>query len=467
METNSGTAPMPLDRAPAAAPHGTPARPKLLTGPILLLLACGLLGWTAEGIVQPAIPLLILDRGGDAVLVGLVAAAFALPTLILRPLVGHRIDHVGHGPIHRLGGVILAIAPLGFTFVPLLLVPLARLVNGVGWSMYGTANNVVLARLAPASRRAEASAYFNVAYASGFLIGPPLGLFLYGGGSTSVLPFLAASLVSSGAFIAAAVLARLTREQGAEGSHRATSALPPPEHASEAAPASAARGVASSAPAARPHEAAPPLPSANRIFRNLSRLFEPSAVPAMLGTALFMASQSLFLPFAVVWAREHDVPVERLAIYFPAYALLLITGQLLTGRVSDRLGRIPAIRLGVGLAVTGLLVAVIPGELLTFAAGGGLVAIGTSFATPSFAAAAMDRAPAGRLGVSMATFSMGYQIASGFGGAMWGVIIASAGYPWPFIVAAVLQVGSLLLALRYLEPKPVAAAPADQAATAG
>jgi len=401
-----------------------------MTFPVILLLACGVLGWTAEGIVQPAIPLLILDRGGDAVLVGIVAAAFALPTLLLRPLIGHRIDRTGHGPIHRLGGTILALAPLAFTVAPLALVPLARFVNGIGWAMYGTANNVVLARLAPASRRAEASAYFNVAYAAGFLIGPPIGLFLYATGVIS-LPFLAASAMAAGAFGTAAILARATRSQGAEGPYAGPAPRP------GAAPI--------------PHEES--APSRHAVVRQLARLFEPSAFPAMVGLALFMASQALFMPFAPVYARTNGIPDEQLAIYYPAYAILLMGGQLLTGRVSDRFGRVRAIGLGVGLGIAGLAVASLGTGLATFALGGGLVAIGTTFATPSFAAAAMDRAPAGRIGVSMATFSMGYQVAAGFGSALWGVIIAGFGYPWPFLVAMVLMLLSFGMALRYLRPR--------------
>jgi MFS family permease len=439
MNTKPGAAAGPPPGRHSGVP-ATPARARepLLTLPVLILLGCGVLGWTAEGIVQPAIPLLVLDRGGDAVMVGIVAAMFALPTLILRPLIGHRIDRAGHGPTHRLGGTILTLAPLGFMVAPLLLVPIARLVNGVGWAMYGTANNVVLARLAPASRRAEASAYFNVAYAMGFLFGPPLGLFLY----TSVAdtsPFLAASTVASMSLVGAVVLARRTRDRGAEG---------PIGRPAETAPA-----VASPMPAP-----APGAQPSNAVVRALARLFEPSAVPAMLGLALFMTSQALFLPFAPVYARETGFPVEQLALYYPAYAGLLIVGQLFTGRLSDRFGRVRMIAIGTLIACTGALVAVLPGQLLTFAVGGGLVALGSTFVTPSFAAAAMDRAPAARMGVAMATFSMGFQLAAGAGGALWGVVIGTVGYPWPFILTAILQASGLGLAMRYFRARPARAA---------
>lgn len=442
MNTKPGTAAEPPGTPSVVPATATGAREPLLTLPVLILLGCGVLGWTAEGIVQPAIPLLVLDRGGDAVMVGIVAAMFALPTLILRPLIGHRIDRAGHGPTHRLGGTILTLAPLGFMVAPLLLIPIARFVNGVGWAMYGTANNVVLARLAPARRRAEASAYFNVAYAMGFLFGPPIGLFLYTS-VTDTSPFLAASIVASMSLVGAVALARRTRDRGAEGPIGQPAASTP----GPSAPAAAPKPVP--APVAQP---------SNAVVRALARLFEPSAVPAMVGLALFMTSQALFLPFAPVYARETGFPVEQLALYYPAYAGLLIVGQLFTGRLSDRFGRVRMIAIGTLIASTGALVAVLPGQLLTFAVGGGLVALGSTFVTPSFAAVAMDRAPAARMGVAMATFSMGFQLAAGAGGALWGVVIGTVGYPWPFILTAILQVSSLGLAMRYFRARPTRAA---------
>jgi MFS family permease len=192
------------------------------------------------------------------------------------------------------------------------------------------------------------------------------------------------------------------------------------------------------------------------VIRGLSRLFEPTAVPAMLGTALFMASQSLFMLFAPVYARASGFPVEQLAVFYPLYSGLLIVGQLFTGRLSDRIGRTRTIAIGTVIGCIGMSVAMLPGQLLTFAIGGSLVAFGSTFITPSFAAAAMDRAPAHRLGVSMATFSMGFQLAAGLGGALWGLVIGTVGYPWPFVIAALFQVAGLGLALRYFRTRRAA-----------
>jgi MFS family permease len=433
---------------------------RLLTWPVMLLISCGLLAWTAEGALQPTIPLIVLDRGGDAVLVGIVAAAYALPTLLLRPLIGSRIDRGGHGPIHRVGGAILATSPLGFLLPVLPLTPLVRLVQGVGWALYGTSNNVVMAMLAPRTRRAELTAYFNAAYAIGFLVGPPIGLFLYTGVGTG-MPFLFASVFGCLAFVSASLLARAIAARGAGMPQAGTQSGREP---SGPAGAGGGAGEPSSDGRRRDVPADPGSPGmANRSGggpptrsrRRLGSPFEPSAVAPMLATALFMSTQSLFVPFAPVFARAIDEPVEALALYYPAYALLLAGGQLVSGRVVDRVGRLRAIGIGVTLATFGIGTAIVPGGLVTFALGGAFVALGTSMITPAVGAAVMDRAPAGRLAVTMATYSMGYQLAAGGGGALWGVMIGGLGYPWPFVAAIGLQLTVLAVTRRWLGRPPV------------
>lgn len=384
---------------------------------VALLVAVGL-GWSAELVVQATLPLLILDRGGDASLVGLAAAAYALPTLLLRPVIGRRIDRSGHALAHRAGGLLVTVAPLAFVLPSLAILPLARLGQGLGWAMFGTANNVVLARLAPPARRAEASAYFNVMWALGFLAGPPLALALYASVSREA-PFVVAALFAASGLAAALVLARLGR---------GTVALHPPvvPAAGDEAPATGGR---------------------------LGRFLEPTAVPAMAVLALFMASQALFLGFAPVYARSVGAADEVLATFYPVYGVLLAIGQLVLGRVSDRFGRRETIILGSVLGSAGLGLAWFGGGWTTFLIGAAIYAIAAAIVNPTAAATVIDRLAPERVGVGMATFSMGYQVAAGLGGAAWGALIATAGFPAAFPAALAMQVGCVALALRALGPR--------------
>lgn len=388
---------------------------------MIVLLVAVALGWSAELLVQATLPLLILDRGGDAALVGLVGAVYAIPSLAMRPLIGRRIDRIGHGAIHQVGGILLFLAPIGFLVPSAILLPIARFAQGLGWAMYGTANNVVLVRLAPAAKRGQASSYFNVMWALGLLLGPPVGLALYADVSQEA-PFLVASAFAASGLVAATVLRRM---------------VPPVSEASAAAAAAIVERV-----------------STSRLRGIAIRLVEPSAVPTMLILASFMTGQTLFLAFAPVYARAIGEPDSVLAAYFPMYGVILVVGQLLTGQMSDRFGRRRTIILGSCLGAAGLLLAVLGASWTFFALGAACFALGAAIVNPATAAATIDRVPAGRAGVGMATFSMGFAIASGIGGAVWGILIAAYGFQIPFLGAAALQVLCVGLALRYLRAAP-------------
>lgn len=404
-----------------------PNREPLFTKGFRLLLLTALLGWIAEGMVQTVLPLRILDLGGSAATVGLVAACFAIPTLLLRPAIGRRIDRSGHGRLHQLGVLIGVLAPLGYLAGSLVLMPFNRLAQGAGWAIFGTSNNVATARLAPASRRGEASGYFNFAYALGFLVGPPLGLFLYEQVDPGS-PFLAGSLVAVATLVAVTFLRRVTPGAAITASR-----------AADAKPLRAGAGPGG-------------------VFRRLVGAYlEPAGIPMLVVAALFMAGQGLFLGFAVVYARTTGLPVAWLTPFFPMYGVLNALVQLGSGRLTDRIGRVRAVALGTALGSIGLLVAALPFGFATYAVGAACFAVASGIVGPAAGAAAMDSAPDGRLGVTMGTFSMAYQLASGVGGLVWGLIIASVGYPWPFLVAVVLQVASVSVALRWFAVGPAVA----------
>lgn len=389
---------------------------------VALLVAVGL-GWSAELLVQATLPLLILDRGGDASLVGLVAGVYAIPSLVMRPVIGRRIDRVGHGLVHQIGAALLAIAPLGYLVPSAVVLPFARLGQGLGWAMYGTANNFVLVRLAPPMKRGQASGYFNVMWALGLLCGPPIGLALYAGVGREA-PFVVASLFAAAGLITATILRRLT----------------PAVHL-DAARSTGETGAGNRLPT-------------SRVRRGIGTLLEPTAVPTMLILAAFMAGQTLFFSFAPVYARAIGEPDQVLSWYFPIYGVVLVLGQLLTGRGSDRFGRRRTIILGSCLGAIGLMVAAVGGTWTLFTFGGACFALAAAIVLPATAAATIDRVPPDRAGVGMATFSMGYAIAAGIGGATWGVLIDAHGFLPPFVAAIALQGMCVALAVRFLSAGP-------------
>src|SRR5437867_4409096 len=78
------------------------------------LLAVTLLGFSMNMLLQPVLPVLVLARGGDATLVGLIVAAFSFPSVLLRPVFGRLVDEWNHRRVYLLGTVGLAVCSIAY-----------------------------------------------------------------------------------------------------------------------------------------------------------------------------------------------------------------------------------------------------------------------------------------------------------------------------------------------------------------
>ena len=219
----------------------------------------------------------------------------------------------------RSGAAIIGIAPLGYLIPTLPSMVATRVVQGVGWAAYGTGGHAVLAKIATPARRSEAAGYYNAMPALAVLIGPTVGLWLYANVSAAG-PFLLASALGLAGLLVTRWLPLAP-------------ALPP------------------TTPDGRPVARAP--------VKLVLGLFDPAAIIPMLLIGTFMSVQSLFVIFAPVFASEHGIPIEQLALYYPVYGIVLLVAHLALGRVSDRVGRFPAIVAGCLVAIVGLAIATV------------------------------------------------------------------------------------------------------------
>ena len=378
--------------------HQVPKRAPLWSRAFVGVLVLALLGFGLEGVIRTAIPLMVLDRGGNALWVGAIAAAAALPSVLFRPYVGRLIDTWRHDRLLQVGTVSTAIGSIALLVPGLVSLAVLRFVQGTGWAAYSVSNHALMAKLAPADRRGEASGYFMAMPAIATLVFPPIGVALYL--AAGELPPLALALALG---LVAFVVSFVIRIPGA------------------------------------------PVPAPNRVQEQVGEgsllpgILEPSAIPATAMVATFMAGHSLFLVFPPVYLAASGLDPGVLAPYYLAYGLVMTVTQLLVGRVSDRLGRSFAIRLGCAIAIAGFAAALVLPGFSALLVASLAYATAVSLVSPTLSALTMDRAPSGRLGAAMATYSLGYQLATGASGIVWGAVIAVVGFPWPFVLAIALQ----------------------------
>lgn len=375
-----------------AQPHTSD---RLWTRAYLLVCSAAFLAYTNYALLTPTIPLFISDLGGSNTTVGTALAAFSTVSFLVRPFIGRLVDTWSARGIFGLGSLLVGLGGLSYLLPSLALVFVGRAVQGLGWAGVNTGATTMVANLAPPHRRGEASGYFGTALmiATGFL--PSVALWLVDAFNFAVI-FLLAGL-------APLIGAALTL--GIRGGTRP-------------GPAVRSRGLLASLV-----EPGAFLPSGLLLLLNLSF---PAAV--------------FFLP---LYARELAITVDTVALIFLVQGSTTVLIQAGLGRLSDRIGRSPAIACGVLITMGGLLLLSQARGLPTLAAGGALYACGFSIVSPALMALVMDRAQPARFGAAMATYSLSFQVGNAGGALVGGLLIDWSGYRVLYL-ASVLP---LLLAL--------------------
>lgn len=363
-------------------------RPSLFTRPFVALCAVVLLGFSSFNLVNPVIPVIVIDAGGDAALAGVIVAIFSIPSVLLRPFFGRLVDEWSKRRVLSLGMGGLALSSLLYLVPGVSAMAGVRLVHGTAWGAFNTGGNSTLADIAPAERRAEASGIYGLMPGLSQMAMPALGLALLSAWGAPAPFLLAATLALVGVVVATIGPRPAPRERGL------------------------------SAPRAG----------------GLGSLLERRSLLPMTLEFLWMSTNCLFFIFPPVWAREHGIPIESLALYYPALGVAMVGARVIIGPRLDRVARGWPVLVGASLGALGLVVAITARDVWTLTVGGVLYATAASLTSPVHLALAMDRAKPGRIGAAMATYSLGYQLGMGVGSAAYGVIISIAGFPIPFVI---------------------------------
>jgi MFS family permease len=370
----------------------------LFTRPFLLLCGAMFLGYGNQWVLMPVLPLYVDSMGGSAFIAGLALLAFSVPSVVVRPAVGYIADRRNAALVLAAGLALLA-AGSTLLLVPLLaMVFVAGVVRGCGWSGFNTGGYTVLAGTAPAERRGEASGYYTGATACAATAFPAIGLWLVEGGGFR------------GAFLVSALMS--------------LAALP------------FALAVARQVPGAKPAAPAAGDPG----VRGLIDRGVLIATGINLCTTLVSPSVMAFLP---LYARS--LGIEHIGAFYIVAGVTSILVRPVFGKKSDAMGRGPALALGLGAQLAGLVLIFAAGALPLILAGGVLVSLGFAMIGATATALAMDLSNPVSRGRGMATFSLSYQLGAGVGAILSGALADLAGLRGMYAGSIVITVIGLAL----------------------
>jgi MFS family permease len=352
------------------------------------VFVAALCAFIAIGAALPVLPAYVKGplQGSD-VAVGIVVGAFAITSVVCRPIAGRQADVRGRRVVLVAGALAMTAGGLLYLVSDSVQsVVLARLAVGAGEGSVYTAGATWAVDLAPVDRRGLALGLFGLAVWGGLSLGPLAGELLRASLGYSAVWIFTAALPLAGALIAMR--------------------LPEP------APAGS-QGVREPGPLAW-------LPRAAR---------RPG-----IALALANIGYAALAGFVILLLQARGI--EGGASVFTAFAVAVFASRLALSHVPDRRGARPTAMIAALLEAAGLTVIALSHSLPVALAGALVVGVGFSMLFPALALMVVGEVGEDRRGSAMGAFTAFFDVGVGLGGPLAGVTAAVAGYPAVFGLAA-------------------------------
>jgi len=172
-------------------------------------------------------------------------------------------------------------------------------------------------------------------------------------------------------------------------------------------------------------------------------LLSPEAFyPSLLVIAL-TATFGAVTAYLAVLADKEDI--GNPGIFFLVFALTIVVVRVVSGRISDRVGRTAVLVPGMLVLAVAMVLIALATNLLVFVAAAVIFGLGFGTIHPTLQAMVVDRAKPGQLGAAMGTFSGAFDLGAGGGAAAWGLVVLATGLRGMFAVAALAPLAGLLM----------------------
>ncbi len=347
---------------------------------------------------SPVLPIFAADLGALPELIGVIVAASTVTGVFFKLPSGALSDVLGRKRMMVLGALFFAAPPFLYPFVhePWSLLAL-RFVHGFATAIFSPVASAYVASLAETGRGARLG-WFSSANDIGATGGPLIGGFVLYFTASYSLTYLLVGALGVLTLLFVLLLPDVDR----------------PAREGKAFPARAAdfrQGVA-------------------EVFRT-----PPIFVAAGIEAVMYLG-YGAFIGFLPIYAKTIGLNDAEIAVVLGAQLVLAMAAKPISGRLSDRVGRIPVIVVGLLLCAAALPLIFRSESLAAFVLVAPLLGLGVGAVTPVTNALIADLASARRLGAAMGVFGTIWDIGEAAGPMIAGFLIGRLGYAATFDVLA-------------------------------
>ena len=368
---------------------------------------------------SPVLPIFATDLGALPELIGVIVAASTVTGVFFKLPSGTLSDVLGRKRMMVLGALFFAAPPFVYPLVqePWSLLVL-RFVHGFATAIFSPVASAYVASLAETGRGARLG-WFSSANDIGATAGPLIGGFaLYFTASYS-LTYLLVGVLGVLTLLVVLLLPDVDREARAEKTLAARAV-------------DFRRGIA-------------------EVFRT-----PPIFIAAGIEAVMYLG-YGAFLGFLPIYAKKVGLNDAEIAIVLGAQLILAMLAKPITGRLSDRVGRIPVIVVGLLLCAIALPLIFRSESLTAFILVAPLLGLGVGAVTPVTNALIADLASARHLGAAMGVFGTIWDVGEAAGPVIAGFLIGRLGYAATFdVLAAVIAAVTVTLIALVRDPNRAA-----------
>lgn len=376
---------------------------KLWTRSFFMVMVINFLLFLSMNMINPSFPLYFQELGLGETASGICISIFTIGSVLIRPVSGDVLDHLGRRSVFFVSMVLLALAIFSYSLTAVLVwIFCLRLAHGLCWSFASTAVSTMATDIIPRPLMGKGISIFSLSMGLALAIAPALAVELM-----ARIAFGGMVRISAGILLVAMVLALAF-------------------------------------PFARTPERRPRRKEARR---HPGAIFERSAMlPAVImGTlTLTMGAVTTYVP---LFATNLDLGNSGLFFSFYAAGLLIVRACI--GSFMDRFGVLTSTLPTVVLMFAGLVALTCASNLPLLLASGLLYGLGIGGAQACMQSLSVINAPAERFGAANATFFTGFDIGLGVGALLAGVLIEHLGFRPMFLIQCLFTIVAFVLLLKF------------------